>query len=515
MLTTQQIKCLDPKGNALMATLRLLRGLGLSRGLICAMISMALASGAAAQFNADSKWIPGQANSLVLINATRIFASPLATKENWAAQRLGAFERGLSLVPFDKGRVMLASQIDYEHMEPIWTAGVFFDEESAIDLTAVAQRHGQQAEELAGHQAVLLPGDHYLIELEPKLFGIKAPANRQATSRWVAESEASAPRLSPYLSNAIAFADRNAHVIIAFDLSDAISQADARSRLLQVEGLRASNIESLATAASRMSGVTLGVNIGEAINGSLRIDFKPGTEGIDRISKDLILGILSDRGLMIDDLLDWELASEASRLVLKGPMSNTGLRQISLLVNQPVRVQLTNVSPGEGSGQKEISVGKATRQFIDTINLYFAELDEFVQNPRAKHAKVYARWFDKYANKIDSLSLAGVDPEIVPVASDVSAGLREVSRVLTYAELSTLNRQTTERGGVYGDYGGYGYYGYGYGYGYRRSNAAVREAVRTQETTKVAATAKETMEKLRGEVGDARRQMSIKYPEEF
>jgi hypothetical protein len=109
-------------------------------------------------------------------------------------------------------------------------------------------------------------------------------------------------------------------------------------------------------------------------------------------------------------------------------MTTTGLRQISLLVNQPVRAQLTEPASPGAQLQAEISMGRATREYIDTLQLYFKELDEYVQDPRRKNANVYGRWFNKYADRIDMLSLARTDPEIFKLSSSVSAGLRENSQ---------------------------------------------------------------------------------------
>lgn len=479
-------------------------------GVVGVLFAFLLTNSVNAQFIEDAKWVPRQANSLVLINATRIFSSPLAERENWAAQRAGAFERGLSMIPMDKGRVLFASQIDYDHMEPVWTIGIFDDEASTIDLEKVAQVNESTIEDLADHNAVSLPGDHYLIALQPKIYGIKAPANRQAAARWIRESQSSQPRLSEYLDRALQFADRNADVIIAFDLSDTISELEARSRLIDAgaEVVRPSDVELLAKAASRLSGITLGVTVQDSITGSLRIDFQSGTTGLDKISKEMIIEILSERGVMIDDLLDWNLKTETSRLVFSGRMTPTGLRKVSLLVNQPIRMQFTPSSVGdEAAGEKELSVGKLTRYYMDSLLLYFEELNEFVQNPRAKHANVYARWFDKYADKIDMMSVGQVDESLVELSGEIAAGLRETSRLLTTAEASTRSRQATERGGFY-----YGYYGYGYGY---RTNSSVRRAIRTQETARAAVDAKAVMEDLRSRLGDARRALSLKYPDDF
>ncbi len=466
-----------------------------------------------AQFSADSKWVPDQANCLVLINPSRIFSSPLAVRENWAASQVRAFERGLSIVPTDKGRVMLASQVDYASMGVVWTVGIFYDETSSINLQSIAQRNGQEIAELAGRQAVSMPGDYYLIQLEPNTVGVMAPANRQAAHRWVQDREAGRPRLSKYLDDALGFADRNADVIAAFDLSNAISASEARSRLLGLEGLKASDIQGLADAASRLEGVTLGVTVRDAIVGSLRIDFRQGTAGLDRISKELVLQVLSNQGLMIDDIQNWELRSEASRLVLQGPMTTTGLRQISLLVNQPVRAQLTESTRPGTQSPTEISMGRATREYIDTLQLYFKELDEYIQDPRRKNANVYGRWFNKYADRIDMLSLARTDPEIFKLSSSVSAGLREISQVLVSAEARTRSQQSQDRGTLTGDQ-----FGMGGGYGYRQqgqTRASVQQATRIQATANALDDSKAVMQSLRIQLGDVRRQMSVKYPNDF
>lgn len=78
-----------------------------------------------AQFQQDASWIPDQANSIILINADRIFSSASATQENWAITGAGAYEQGLSIVPPNVGRVMLASQMDFKFLDPVWTVGFF------------------------------------------------------------------------------------------------------------------------------------------------------------------------------------------------------------------------------------------------------------------------------------------------------------------------------------------------------------------------------------------------------
>jgi hypothetical protein len=136
-----------------------------------------------------------------------------------------------------------------------------------------------------------------------------------------------------------------------------------------------------------------------------------------------------------------------------------------------------------------------------------------VQDPRRKNANVYGRWFNKYADRIDMLSLARTDPEIFKLSSSVSAGLREISQVLVSAEARTRSQQSQDRGTLNVDQ-----FGGGWGYGYRQTGqtrASVQQATRIQATANALDDAKAVMQSLRVQLGDVRRQMSVKYPNDF
>ena len=68
--------------------------------------------------------IPRSANAVVLLNMEKAKSSPLGMKEDWRAKVEQAFEYGLVRVPPQAKRFVLASQIDFEFMEPLWEAAV-------------------------------------------------------------------------------------------------------------------------------------------------------------------------------------------------------------------------------------------------------------------------------------------------------------------------------------------------------------------------------------------------------
>lgn len=111
------------------------------------------------------------------------------------------------------------------------------------------------------------------MQLSDTSFGVMAPADRQSTIRCLREVDAGRSRVSRYLSDAISYADDNADLIIVFDLQHVIFATEARRCLLNVDGVRATEIAAIAEAISRLRGVILGVTARDSITGSLRIDF--------------------------------------------------------------------------------------------------------------------------------------------------------------------------------------------------------------------------------------------------
>jgi hypothetical protein len=466
-----------------------------------------------AQFAPNSKWIPDHANTLVLINADQIFSSALATRENWSAAGTGAFQRGHSIVPPGVGKVMLASQLDLEYLEPVWTVGLFADAKADISVAKLAQREGREVEQLGSRDAVALSGDQYVVQLDPKTTGFMVPANRQALARWLKDGDAGRPgRISEYLSNAISYADKNADIIIAFDLDNLFSKTELRTRLMRLESARASQVEPLAEAASKLKGLKLGITIREKITGALRIDFADGTKDLALVSKKLILEALSNNGVMLDDFLNWELKTEGSRVVFTGPLSTSGLRKISSLVNQPIRAQFSDSS--SVAEAKPISPGKASRQYFDSIDLYFRELDEFLAGDRKTNARAYGRWFDKYANNIDALPLRNVDADLIEYGSNISKGFRDISSGLFGADATVQERAAQDSASVTSFSTGRAavWNAYETGYGYRRrSTASLRKDFKKEEGAKAAASAKSSIAELRKQHGDIRREMSTRY----
>lgn len=456
------------------------------------------------QFDADLVWIPSDANTLVMVNHDKLIASPLAQKDNWASRGQQIFEAGESIVPPGIDRVTIASQIDFEFMHGLWTVCVFSNQADRVGLQQVSKRVGRRIEKLGDRPALVLPNDTFLVQLDATTIGAMAPANRQSVARWAQTGGSGLQGVSPYLKDAAKFADKNAHVIIAFDLTDVISPEDAVARLQKYESVKADDAEGLAADLAKLRGITLGLTARDKVIGSLKLDFAPGTTHLAKIDKALLLEALERNGVMIDDVSNWEVTVKPNQILLSGNLSSAGMRMLNTLVSQPVLAEF--LVPDDSS--KESNPQDRTKVYLSAIRDMFAELQEKQQSKN--QLKSYALWFERYARKVDDLSAANVDAEVLKLGTDVATQFREISQLLRNAELRRKARATGSAQDSFDSYSDY------YGSSTSRyDNSPARRAIRVEEFANAESQAREMIGNLENQIGQIRRSMSAKYGSQF
>ena len=183
--------------------------------LLAGAASFQLANTAHAQFDEATRWIPPSANSIVLVRAKEIFKSKKAQSERWSTERIKAFKSGAAFIPPVVERFLMAAQLDFEFMDPVWQVAIFENgAESPVNMVEVSKRVKGNLDTISGYEALVLPNDAYAVKINDLTLGAMVPANRQVTSRWLGNKRATA-NLPSYLEQAVKFADKNAHVIVA------------------------------------------------------------------------------------------------------------------------------------------------------------------------------------------------------------------------------------------------------------------------------------------------------------
>ena len=442
----------------------------------------------------------------------------------------------MSRVPPQSEGFILAAQIDYQFLEPLWQAAAV-KLRSRISLDEIAKRRSGTRDALEGLNAVELPNDTYVVQLDRQTLAAMGPANRQMTLKWVREVKAGA-KVSSYLEQAAGYSDEaGSEVILALDMEGAFAPAaiaeylDSKQKLLEK-----ADLQEITRLLASVRGVRLGIRIGDKAFAKLAVDVESDVTLPPELCRTLLLEIMADAGLKIDEVDDWKPACKGKEFSLSGELSESGLRRIFSLVNSPLPTeQGEEETPDNTPKDKKTQMAEASKQQFDSITKMFTDLKQDWRDIKSiSSAKIY---FDRYARRIEKMPVLNIDPDMLKYRDFVAAQLRAAAESNRTMGIRSSYRQSQVRNsGGGGDYGGYydgyrtGWYG-GYGgvggvaanaaaatnafYANTRANLAAERSVRHEETAIMAT----DIQSLRANVIDGtnqiRRMMTERYQIEF
>jgi len=270
------------------------------------------------------------------------------------------------------------------------------------------------------------------------------------------------------------------------------------------------------TNLTDIKGMTLGITINDNITGAIKIDFKSSPADLAKVGKELLIYALEKHGVMIEDFRKWDIQVKGNQLLLGGPLSKMGLRQIGSLIEHPL---VPDFEGGSGGGQNPV-VDMKTRslQYFGSIQT----LTEELRHKDFKAVKTYSKFFDKYARQIDRMSVLNVDPVVLSYGTYVADSFRSVSGGLLDVNMQKVrDRQTYAAGsanyhgrGNYSNWNGYTSR-YGWGPSGYNSNLRNRQRVTGEARLQGEIVAKTVMREVDAQTSKVRAQMSEKYEVDF
>jgi hypothetical protein len=488
-------------------------------------------------FRGMKERIPRDANTLILINADKLFGSKVADEERWNARRKAAFEAGLIFLPPEATEVLIAGRSDIEYGEPIWELAMMRFK-APVDLTQVAARYGGAMDSIEGRSAARLPNDSYIIQLADSLLASYTPANRQDVARWLRSTDVTGPgQLPEYIEQAFSYGYKlGTPIVMAMDTKGLLSENMIADRLRSSELIKQAEIDAgqAAKLFSGLQGVTLGVTIESDQIGALRVDFAESPTPLANVAKPMLLEALRRNGAMIDDFESWQPSINENTFFLRGKLSTDGTRRVLSVLALPASLaEAQEVAASPGSDPEGTAKRLASQQYYKSLT---SIIDDLRQKPKRDHVKTFgqaAMWYDRYARKIDNLPILNVDEQLLDFGANVAASFRNAemamkgvgmrSSVRTQGNNPTSSGYTSYGGGYRG---GQGYHGDLYGApGYSVSVGAARASVnekgrtdsiiRSQERTRGAATVQDIWQGIDTATAEIRRAMTEKYGVEF
>jgi hypothetical protein len=497
-----------------------------SVGLVAGLLMLVVATSAfAASFKENLARVPGDANVLILINAGKARQSAFAQRLRRDDPAATHLDQSILSAP-NVDLVVTAARLDMESRTPLWELGVISTKE-AIRMPKLATFLGGTMDTLDDLPAIRLPINAYIVQLAPRLAAVRAPGDRQSTSRWIRQTKIPGETALPeYLKEMAVFPETvGTEVIMAIDLDDVIGFAKAReylSRSKAVAGKQV-DIDELSRLLASIRGTTLGVRIVDAPVGKLRIDFGQDASALAPVAKPLILEILANLGATIDEFEDWTAEVKGKTMYLGGTFSINGLRRVLSLAEPPLPpledqsvAQAKKTPPQDRTGEVTSS-SEASDTAVASLK-YFKAVSDILDDvgPRRKRGDrgptQYGLWLNRYARKIDKLSILNVDKDLLNYGMNVSGSLRQVSSQYQNVGVQA-SVQSTDRASNYYPMA-VGYYGQTYGY-YEPHGLSDRKIAMKEGTAQAVGSGMTVFDQLDDATIQIRRLMTERYGLEF
>lgn len=493
-------------------------------------LSISLSARAADEFARLTDLLPRSVNAIALVDVEKAMASPLSQQEGWQKDLEKAYEAGMLRLPSGTRRLVFGADVDFDSLRSFGQAGAI-QLGAPLPLKPIAASRGGETDTIEGLTVISLPEAGYLVQFDPLTLAGFSPANRKLTTTWIRDTKAKVA-ISPYLKKAATFSDTTgSEIILALDLYGAFS-IDRVTNYLKKHAAFANRQNEVAGAAqflASMQGVRLGIRLSNTATAAVVVDcgISPGIDSAQ--AKAGLLQLLSDGGMLIEDMRDWQCRVTDKEVALQGKLSSTGLRRVLSLIESPLSPEDASAHASvktvpETTEDPRAKMAEASRKYFKSVNGMFSDLRGEMKE--AANLAVTALYFDRYARRIDNLPILGVDPTVLDYSANVAAAMRRSS---------LLVRNMGIQGGVRSAQITSSSVGSSYAYGYRNNGYAgaawavpvydaaaemrgidmERRKVRAEEKAAAAGDIHVLRSQVMDETAQIRRAMTEKYQVEF
>jgi len=382
------------------------------------------------------KYLPDDANAIVVLRVRELLESPRAQREGWADEAEAKFLAGSMTVPpwidrFVRGTYIRPGTRDEPRSVAVLASS------RPIRMGLVAQREEALLETISEKPAVLSKRDCYFVQLDDQLLGVISPAFRQDVARWIQRNSQSADSgLSDYLRNAAT--DPAPHILLALDMQDMIEPNRLRARLSASPVLAGmpSSVESVARELESLRGIRLAVNVEDDAAAAIHLDFAAEVSQSVEYLKPLFLEFLAELGGELQDFEGAEVSQAGRTVTFRTALSDEDLRKImSLIVAQnpqaPTSADAPSTPDPAGTRPEPAQTTADGPASIRYFNAVSTKLDDLQRaSRRSSNASRTAAWHDNFAEQIENLPTYGVDPELIDYGALVSRNLHALAASL-------------------------------------------------------------------------------------
>ncbi|MCA8998478.1 MAG: hypothetical protein KDA80_15880 [Planctomycetaceae bacterium] len=442
--------------------------------------------------------LPDDVNTIGIVRIGEVLGSPLATREGWHDQLEERFLAGAAGIPPHIPNLVVGSLIHPTVPEEVWST-MIIPLPPDMSMETIAERSEASVELLGDQKSVRTRRNAFVSEIGDGLVAVYSPAHRQDAARWIrAITNRRTGQFSEYLASAV---KHSGHLVLALDLAEMIDPTQLKRLLSEDPRFRSQKalVEKVVPLLSGARGLTLVANVKDAIECEITIDFQSDVGTSAFTVKSLFLSALEDLGASIDEFAGASPKAQGNAVVMSCELSDSSFRRLLTLVSLPPSsaVEVPSVADmvvTEPKAPPRVDPEKDTREYVEAVNKMIDDLEKAAR--KGTNYERTAMWHEKFADKIDSLSLSGVSQDARKYGAEVSNAFRALASSLrgqgieVNAAQGTLvyNTQYTPGWASMNIWGGVGY-----GYGSYNVTSNLQE-VREKQAAAVVAGAKDREE---------------------
>lgn len=421
-----------------------------TRVIVAASIVIAggLAGHAADSATELSRHLPGESNTVSVVRVAEILNSPRAKADNWAELASEKFLAGASIIPPWVDTLVIGALVRPELHQQVWSTAVL-EMPKNTTMESIARSEESRVSRLGELRSVRSRRNSILVEIRPRLLGVRSPGVRQEAARWAASAaEGTSGSLSTFLQKAVA---RPAHIIQAIDLNNAADIHGIRdylegSGLMPEDAVERVELPPLLTS---LQGVGLFVSVDESTTATVVMEFGKDTRKLGQSVAAVFRHVVDDMHMSLDELETATVMAQGQTVTLEMELSDESLRQVISLISSPHPAHQANetarntdeaASPAPPAPGRVSADLPASQRYYRSVIKVIDDIDRINRSSKSSRS---ATWLDNFARRIDHLPTVGVERQLLEFGSRVSERIRALAASLRGQSVQVNAEQQT------------------------------------------------------------------------
>lgn len=429
------------------------------------------------------KRVPPYMNTIAVFHVNSLMKSPRALKEKWRDKHELRYMAGASNIPSSASLAMVIAHLNPSQLGNIHGISMI-PIDYVVDMNSLAGREHGTLELLGDSTAILSQSRGYVINIDNKVLATSSSFDRQDLGRWVRFAKRNKDVVASSYLNEVISQHKNDQIVIALDAEDMVDQTSARieviaSNILAGNAFATNNFSKFLCS---LRGVRIVINIGEQTEAVFQLDFANSAEDWDKVLPKFLPKAIATFGADIDELANTPPTIKGKSVSIRTTLTDASLRRILSLVTTPGTSGGTPPDKSNKAEASSVADLAQTLRYFRTVNQVINDLGQFTIRDVTRKKENYvnsALWYDTFANKIDQLSIQGVDPDMVKFGTSISAKLRALASSLRglKIQLNAYDSYAVETSVATG-----GLFWSPYGYGFSPGGVAMDSNISTVRT---------------------------------